>query len=158
MAIIGRTKIRHNNPIQTNGLGRHPSRVPSLRSDMDAMSPSIAEAARRLLRTEDTTLLVPHRLLNAANELSLEISDGIPTKELDELAADICAHKESIHPDYGRLASRIIISNHHKNTSPSFSEVVQSLWDFTDGNGKHSPIVAKYFYDLVMNNKENKAC
>ena len=45
---------------------------------MDAMSPSIAEAARRLLRTEDTTLFVPHALLAAANELSLEISDGIP--------------------------------------------------------------------------------
>ena len=68
-------------PQQTHSghrLGRHPSRVASLRSDMDAMSPSIAEAARRLLRTEDTTLLVPHALLDAANELSLEISDGIP--------------------------------------------------------------------------------
>ena len=96
--------------------------------------------------------------IEIAQQMIIQISDGIPTKELDELAADICAHKESIHPDYGRLASRIIISNHHKNTSPSFSEVVQSLWDFTDGNGKHSPIVAKYFYDLVMNNKENKAC
>lgn len=92
--------------------------------------------------------------IEIAQQMIIQISDGIPTKELDELAADICAHKESIHPDYGRLASRIIISNHHKNTSPSFSEVVQSLWDFTDGNGKHSPIVAKYFYDLVMNNKE----
>ena len=68
-------------PQQTHSghrLGRHPSRVASLRSDMDAMSPSIAEAARRLLRTEDTTLCVPHALLDAANELSLEISDGIP--------------------------------------------------------------------------------
>ena len=45
---------------------------------MDAMSPSLAEAARRLLRTEGTHLIVPQSLENEANELSLEISDGIP--------------------------------------------------------------------------------
>ena len=45
---------------------------------MDAMSPSLAEAARRLLRTEGTELIVPQTLENAANELSLIISDGIP--------------------------------------------------------------------------------
>ena len=65
----------------------------------------------------------------------------------------LCAAKETQHPDYGKLASRIIISNHHKNTSPSFSEVVQTLWDFKDVNGEHCPLVAKYYYDLVMNNK-----
>ncbi len=42
------------------------------------MSPSLAEAARRLLRTEGTKLIVPQNLENKANELSLEISDGIP--------------------------------------------------------------------------------
>ena len=45
---------------------------------MDAMTPCIAEAARRLLRTEDTSLIVPEALLNEALELSLSISDGIP--------------------------------------------------------------------------------
>ena len=45
---------------------------------MDAMTPCIAEAARRLLRTEDTSLIVPEALLNEAIELSLSISDGIP--------------------------------------------------------------------------------
>ena len=54
-----------------------------------------------------------------------QIYDGVETSKLDELAAEICAAKTTIHPDYGKLASRIIISNHHKNTSPSYSEVVQ---------------------------------
>ena len=49
-------------------------------------------------------------------QIIIQISDGIKTSELDELAASICANKESVHPDYGRLATRIIISNHHKNT------------------------------------------
>jgi ribonucleoside-diphosphate reductase alpha subunit len=89
-----------------------------------------------------------------SQQLIIQISDGIETSKLDELAANICANKETVHPDYGKLASRIIISNHHKNTSPSFSEVVQTLWDFRDVNDKHTPLVAKYFYDLVMKNKE----
>ena len=45
---------------------------------MDAMTPCIAEAARRLLRTEDTSLIVPETLMNEAIELCLSISDGIP--------------------------------------------------------------------------------
>jgi hypothetical protein len=45
---------------------------------MDAMSLCIAEAARRLLRTEDTKLIVPKHLMDEAFELSLAISDGIP--------------------------------------------------------------------------------
>ena len=45
---------------------------------MDAMGPCLAEAARRLLRTEDTTLIVPQHLMDEALELSLAISDGIP--------------------------------------------------------------------------------
>ena len=42
------------------------------------MSLCIAEAARRLLRTENTTLIVPESFFEAAQQLSLEISDGIP--------------------------------------------------------------------------------
>ena len=45
---------------------------------MDAMTPCIAEAARRLLRTEGTSLIVPEALMNEALELSLSISDSIP--------------------------------------------------------------------------------
>ena len=45
---------------------------------MDAMSLCIAEAARRLLRTEGTSLVVPNSLFDAALKLSLDISDGIP--------------------------------------------------------------------------------
>ena len=45
---------------------------------MDAMALCIAEAARRLLRTEDTSLVVPEDLIDEALQLSLAISDGIP--------------------------------------------------------------------------------
>ena len=83
-----------------------------------------------------------------------QIFDGVDTFKLDELAAEICAAKTTIHPDYGKLASRIIISNHHKNTSPSYSEVIQLLWDNKDVLGNHSPLINDQLYKMVMTNKE----
>jgi len=83
-----------------------------------------------------------------------QIFDGVETSKLDELAAEICAAKTTIHPDYGKLASRIIISNHHKNTSPSYSEVVQLLWDNKDVLGVHTPLLNEQLYKMVMANKE----
>ena len=46
---------------------------------MDAKTPCIAEAARRLLRTDGTSLIVPEDLIDEALQLSLAISDGIPS-------------------------------------------------------------------------------
>jgi len=83
-----------------------------------------------------------------------QIYDGVETSKLDELAAEICAAKTTIHPDYGKLASRIIISNHHKNTSPSYSEVIQVLWDNKDVLGNHNPLINEKLYKMVMTNKE----
>ena len=56
-----------------------------------------------------------------------QIYDGVKTAELDELTAQLAAGLSTLHPDYGILAARISISNHHKNTSSSFSEVVNQL-------------------------------
>lgn len=46
---------------------------------------------------------------------------GMTTAELDTLAADIAASMVNQHPDYGTLASRIAISNLHKETKKIFS-------------------------------------
>lgn len=82
------------------------------------------------------------------------IYDKVKTSELDELAAHICSSMMIEHPDYGVLASRIIISNHQKNTSPSFSETIQSLYDNVDKSGNHNPLISDTLYATVMKNKE----
>ena len=43
-----------------------------------------------------------------------QLYDGIETAIIDELTAQQCASQITIHPDYGKMASRIIVSNHHK--------------------------------------------
>ncbi len=81
-----------------------------------------------------------------AQLLIARIYDGIHTYELDELAAEIAAHKTTIHYEYNILASRIIISNHHKNTCPSFTETITKLWQ--------SGLIADYLYNLVIENSK----
>ena len=55
------------------------------------------------------------------------IYDGITTSELDEFTASTAASMSLYNPDYEELASRLIINNHHKNTSDSFCETMQTL-------------------------------
>jgi ribonucleoside-diphosphate reductase alpha chain len=62
-----------------------------------------------------------------AQQVLSQIYDGVKTSELDELTAQLAAGLSTLHPDYGTLAARISVSNHHKNTSPSFSDVVNTL-------------------------------
>jgi ATP cone domain len=66
-----------------------------------------------------------------AQQILLQIHDGVKTSELDNLTGQLAASLSTVHPDYGILAARVSISNHHKNTSASFSDVVKELSDQT---------------------------
>ncbi len=56
------------------------------------------------------------------------IFDGVKTTDLDNLAAETAASLTTIHPDYAILASRIAVSNLHKNTVKSFSATMRRLY------------------------------
>jgi ribonucleotide reductase alpha subunit len=62
-----------------------------------------------------------------AQRTLLRIYDGVKTSELDELAAQLAISLMTTNGDYGILASRIAISNHHRNTSDKFTDVVTEL-------------------------------
>ena len=105
------------------------------------------------------------RIQLLSNELNVDVYDiaqkvcgriynGVKTSELDELTAQLCSSMMIDNPDYGKLAARIIISNHHKNTSPSFSETIQIMYNNKDVHGNSSPLVNEKLYNVVMDNKE----
>ena len=62
-----------------------------------------------------------------AQQVLGQIIDSVHTSELDELTAQLAASLCTNHPDWGILAARIAISNHHKETSGCFSDVVEAL-------------------------------
>ena len=61
---------------------------------------------------------------------------------------------ETTHLDYGVLASRIIISNNHKSTSPSLSETIYQLYNNRDKNNQQCPLIAGDVYEIIMKNKD----
>ncbi len=89
-----------------------------------------------------------------AQKVCSQIYNNVTTIELDELAAQVCISLSTVDIDYGILASRIIISNNHKITSPSFSETIYILYNNKDLNNNQCPLIDKKIYDTVMNNKD----
>lgn len=84
-----------------------------------------------------------------------KIYDGISTVDLDNLAAEVAATRSIEHPDYALLASRIAVSNLHKETKESFSEVINDLYHYIDPKtGEKAPIIAQEVYEIVQYNKE----
>lgn len=79
--------------------------------------------------------------------------DGVTTSELDNLAAEIAATMTVQHPDYARLAARIAVSNLHKNTKKTFSEVMTDLYSYVNPRtGKKAPLLSDEVYKVIMDN------
>ena len=81
--------------------------------------------------------------------------DGVTTSELDNLAAEVAATNTITHPDYALLASRIAVSNLHKNTKKSFSDVVKDLYEYIDPKtDKKAPLISDEVYDVIIKNAD----
>ena len=78
-----------------------------------------------------------------------QLYDKISTTKIDELAAEQCAALSTLHPDYGTLAGRIIVSNHQKNTDSDFSNIVSQLYNFKDIHCNHNPLLSDDLYNFV---------
>ena len=81
--------------------------------------------------------------------------DGVTTSELDNLAAEVAATMTTSHPDYTNLASRISVSNLHKNTKKSFSETMADLYNYVNPRtGKKAPLLSDEVYKVIKKNSE----
>lgn len=87
-------------------------------------------------------------LRRIAQKVVIGVYQGVTTVELDvsllgpnssyftsrypqNLAAETAAYLTTKHPDYAVLAARIAISNLHKETKKSFSQVIKDLYDYS---------------------------
>ena len=88
--------------------------------------------------------------VEVAKKVIMGLYDGVSTTELDNLAAETAASMATQHPDFAILAARLAISRLHKNTTKSFSETMQKLYDHIDLNTqKHSPIITEDVLNVV---------
>ena len=59
------------------------------------------------------------------------------------------------HPDYALLASRIAVSNLHKNTKKSFSETVKDLYEYIDPKtNEKAPLISDEVYSVIKKNAD----
>jgi len=83
------------------------------------------------------------------------VYDGVTTSELDNLAAETAASLTTRHPDFAKLASRIAISNLHKNTKKSFTETMRDLYNYVDPKtGKKAPLIADDVMKVMEDNSD----
>jgi ribonucleoside-diphosphate reductase alpha chain len=83
------------------------------------------------------------------------IYDGVSTSDLDNLAAEVAAAKTIDHPDYALLASRIAVSNLHKETKKTFSEVMSDLYYYIDPKtNQKASLLADDVFNTIQEHKE----
>lgn len=81
--------------------------------------------------------------------------DGVTTTQLDNLAAEVAAAKTIDHPDYALLASRIAVSNLHKETKKTFSEVMTDMYTYIDPKtGENAALIADDVYNIILENRD----
>ncbi|XP_076368066.1 ribonucleoside diphosphate reductase large subunit [Tachypleus tridentatus] len=80
---------------------------------------------------------------------------GVTTVELDNLAAETAATMTTKHPDYALLAARIAVSNLHKETKKTFSEVMDALYNMVNAKtNKPCPMISNETYKVVKKHAE----
>jgi ribonucleoside-diphosphate reductase alpha subunit len=83
------------------------------------------------------------------------VYSGVSTRELDNLAAETAAFMSTIHPNYDRLASRIVVSNLHKETNPNYLEVAKVLYEHINTKtNEHAPLISKETYLIIQKHNE----
>ncbi|MFN8406685.1 MAG: ribonucleoside-diphosphate reductase subunit alpha [Sphingobacteriaceae bacterium] len=93
--------------------------------------------------------------IDVAKKVIEGLYDGVTTSELDNLAAETAASLTTKHPDYALLASRIAVSNLHKNTLKSFSQTMKQLYGYIDAKtGLRASLIADDVWEVIATHAE----
>ncbi len=93
--------------------------------------------------------------IDVAKKVIEGIYEGVKTTDLDSLAAETAASLTIKHPDYALLASRIAVSNLHKNTTKSFSSTMRKLYNYKDpATNRKMPMIADDVMKIIDANAE----
>jgi ribonucleoside-diphosphate reductase alpha chain len=107
----------------------------------------ITKRIQRLCDGLDTRYVRPQEV---TYKVLAGLYDGVSTVQLDELAAETAATMATLHPDYAILASRIAISNLHKETLDSFSDTIEKLYRYVNPKtGLNAQLISDEAYFVV---------
>jgi ribonucleoside-diphosphate reductase alpha chain len=76
--------------------------------------------------------------------------DGVTSTELDQLSAETAASMITTHPDYGKLAARIIITSLYKDVAKEFSVVAKQLYEYINPvNNEPAGLISDEVYAVI---------
>ena len=77
--------------------------------------------------------------------------DGVTSTELDQLSAETAASMITTHPDYGKLAARIIITSLYKDVAKEFSVVAKQLYQYINPvNNEPAGLISDDVYAVIQ--------
>ena len=84
-------------------------------------------------------------VIAVAQKVCNALHDGVTTHELDKLASEIAMSLNTVHPDYGKLAAYIVVSDIHKNLRYiTFTELANIMFQEEIITSEVKDIAAKY--------------
>jgi len=145
------------------------------RPDLIPVGKTLASSVNRINMSLSPLTEIDPTLVS--KEVLQSIYNGVTSVELDEESAKIAQTLSTHHPQYGKLASRIYMSNYHKNNvydlarnsyrvrtptsemmenieSNLFLNTAEALWKNTDKMGNQSPLLAPHVYVIIQKNHE----
>jgi ribonucleoside-diphosphate reductase alpha subunit len=108
----------------------------------------ILRRVKTICKKQNITINCPSLVMKVIDQLH----NDIETTKIDELTAQQCANLCTLNPDYGKLAAHIIISNHHKNTTASFTEAMNRLHGFKDVRGIPHSLISDKLWAIAKQN------
>ena len=80
--------------------------------------------------------------------------DNVTTTDIDKRSSVVCANLSVQNYEYGILAGRISVNDHHKNTLTSFKDKIDKLYFHTNKSGKSVPVISTGLYKFVKKNQQ----
>ena len=78
----------------------------------------------------------------------------ISANDFYNFVADQCVVKTSYHPEYNKLASKILAERLHKMTESNILEITNILYNNIDSRGNHFPLLNDDYVKFVKNNAD----
>jgi ribonucleoside-diphosphate reductase alpha chain len=116
----------------------------------------ITDRIKNLCNDENLTSLDNNFIdpIAISKEVITNMKNKMKTTEIDILSAEVCASFITKHPDYSKLAARILISNLQKNTQKKFSRTIEDLYNYFNVKvNDRCPLVSKELYEFVIKHK-----
>ena len=88
-----------------------------------------------IIRTKDEKYVIDSGLIS--QKVIQALYSGITTEEVDVESAKISMNMSTIHPTYGNIAGRILVSNLHKKTTLNFVDKMNFIQKDTVYHGKN---------------------